>query len=296
MGAIPLLAVYLTLVPIVAGLVSYPLYLAIQGLGLGEPVFAKLVFRTMEFCAVLALWPILRGLGIHGGKSWGFGDSRAKFFRQSARGLVWGLGSLLVLAAVLLMLGIRIWKPGFPFHFEALPAIAGRALLIAVVVSLLEEAWIRGALFTAIAHRASAQSAIYLSALLWAAVHFIRPDVSIPAGELGWNSGFLVIAGSFSRFSDIGIIDSFMALLVAGWVLGWLRRQSGSIALCIGVHAGWVLVIQCLRRMTMVDPEARFAVLVGHYDGFMGLLALSIFVVMAMLLKRAEKFPGSVHD
>ncbi len=296
MGAISLLLVYLTIVPLVAGLISYPLYLAIQGLGLGEPGFAKLVFRTMELGAVLALWPILLRLGIRGRQGWGFGGERARFFRHLGRGLVWGLVSLLLLAAILLMLGARVWKPGFPLNFEALPVIAGRAVLIAVVVSLLEEAWIRGALFSAIAHRASAQSAVILSALLWAMVHFIRPDVSIAAGELDWSSGFMVIAGSFGRFADIGIIDSLLALSMAGWVLGWLRRQSGSIALCIGVHAGWVLVIQCFRRMTAVDPEADFAILVGHYDGIMGFLAALIFLVMALLLKRTEKLSAAVHD
>ncbi len=296
MGAIPLLVVYLTIVPLVAGLVSYPLYLTIQGLGLGEPVFAKLVFRSMEIGAVLALWPILLRLKINGRLSWGFGGDRGQFFRHLGHGLGWGLGSLLVLAVLLLMFGVRVWKPGFPFALEVLPSIALRALLIATVVSLLEEAWLRGALFSAIAHRASAQSAVYLSALLWAMVHFIRPDVSIPAAELDWSSGFIVIAGSFGRFSDIGIIDSLLALLMAGWVLAWLRRQSGSIALCIGVHAGWVLVIQCFRRMTMVDPESRFAVLVGHYDGILGLLALAIFMLMAVWLKRSERIDRAMHD
>jgi hypothetical protein len=41
----------------------------------------------------------------------------------------------------------------------------------------------------------------------------------------------------------------------------------------VGLHAGWVFVIQLSRKLTDSDPAATFGFVAGRYDGVIGLLA-----------------------
>ncbi len=49
--------VYAALVFALGGILAYPLFLLLQLVGLEEVPFHKLVFRFLEFLAVLGLWP-----------------------------------------------------------------------------------------------------------------------------------------------------------------------------------------------------------------------------------------------
>jgi hypothetical protein len=68
-------------------------------------------------------------------------------------------------------------------------------------------------------------------------------------------------------------LSSMAALFMVGVFLALVREHTGHIAWGIGLHAGWVFVIQVTRRMTDGNPEAPAAFLVGTYDGIIGWLA-----------------------
>mgnify|MGYP003693691249 CR=1 FL=1 len=50
------------------------------------------------------------------------------------------------------------------------------------------------------------------------------------------------------------IVDSFLCLTAVGVLLGIVRALTGNIAACIGLHAGWVMVICVLRQITIPNP------------------------------------------
>ena len=130
----------------------------------------------------------------------------------------------------------------------------------------------RGAMFTAIARESGERAAIGLTALIYAAVHFLS-RVRIPHEDVNWGSGLDLLAGTFVTFTrpDV-IVDSFLALAAVGVLLGMIRARSGHIAACIGLHAGWVCVIGVLRELSVRNPDSSWGFLVGDYDGIVGWL------------------------
>jgi len=65
-----------------------------------------------------------------------------------------------------------------------------------------------------------------------------------------------------------------------GILLALVRRRTGSIAACIGLHAGWVCVITMLRSTTLHDPDTQWSWLVGSYDAVIGWGAFSLIVLL----------------
>ena len=88
--------------------------------------------------------------------------------------------------------------------------------------------------------------------------------------------------GQISGLDATVSLDSFLALAAVGVFLSLIRLKTGSLAQCIGVHAGWVLVIKVFRKMTDLDPMSPWAFLVGNYDGTIGYLALGYVLMLGL--------------
>lgn len=266
-----------------ASLLAFPLWSLMQSAGFGSVPFHKLCFRVLEACALIGLWPLMRSLGLKSATDWGFGrgQSSAAPARGLATGFVAGIVLLLIVVAVLLAADVRVVRPGNPWQ----PGTAAVALLKAVtagfVIALIEETWFRGALQRAVDACFGTAAAILGISLLYALVHFVRPDVGVPAGEVGWLSSMTVIGGAFGRFEDAGILDSLAALFAVGVLLALVRRHTGRIWECIGLHAGFVVVIRLTRKATALQPESQHAWLVGTFDGVIGWLGLLVFALTA---------------
>ena len=82
------------------------------------------------------------------------------------------------------------------------------------------------------------------------------------------------------------LIDSFLALWMLGVLLALIRARTGAIAASMGLHAVGVATIAILREISVVDPNARFATLVGSYDGIIGWAALLWFALIAAAYAR----------
>ena len=190
------------------------------------------------------------------------------------------MGALL---AVLVVLGARTGLAAAQPSIVEWPARLPRFLAAAVLVACIEELWFRGALHSAIERLGGVRAAVFAVAALYSAVHFIGADKSPAAAELGIGSGFVVLGDAFHHFTRPETLDAAAALLAAGLFLGVVRHRRGGVAACIGLHAGWVLLIKVGREVTVPEPDARWAWLVSGYDGVIGWGAGALFSLLALL-------------
>jgi membrane protease YdiL (CAAX protease family) len=145
-------------------------------------------------------------------------------------------------------------------------------LIGGLVVALIEETLLRGAMHSAIERQSGRVAAVLLTAFVYAALHFIG-KARVPHEEVEWLSGLILIRGALGAFADpMTLIDSFLALFAVGVLLGLVRIRTGGIAACMGLHAGWVWVITTAREITVRNPDAPWSFLVGTYDGVVGYL------------------------
>ncbi len=264
---------------LISSLLHYPLYLLLDGL-LELPAH-KQVPRVAKLIALPGFFLLIIWLGLYHRKALGFGLPRPVFLHQIFIGWLYGIAILATLSAVLIGLGVRTLDPiDDEFLFDLLKTLIS-GLVGGLLIGLIEETFFRGAMYQAIRRNGPAVSAIIFSALLYAAVHFIDP-VRL-SGPVDWFSGLQILGGAFWQLGDWATLDSFVALFVVGVFLGMVREQTGNIAYCIGLHAGWVLIIKCTKKFTSNNHGSEWAFLTGNYDGITGYLA-AIWLLLLILL------------
>jgi hypothetical protein len=144
-------------------------------------------------------------------------------------------------------------------------------------------------LFSAIRRRAGVAPAALWSALLYAAVHFMKPHGLPAEAAYGWAENWQIFASTFTGLLQWQNLDSFVALMMAGVLLALVRERTGHIGWCIGLHAGWVFVIQLARRTTDGNDESALAFLAGRYDGVIGWLGAVWIGLIIMLWWRSRR-------
>ena len=193
-------------------------------------------------------------------------------------GFVLGASTMAIACALLLGLDVRVPRPGF--DMAMLSEALWKAAVTAVFVSVIEELWFRGALHRVL-RPAGPVRAVLVVAVIYTALHFVRPDVAVAPPYVVMD-GFTAVAGLFERFDDVQLFDSALALLAVGLVLGWLRERYGCIAACIGCHAGWVFVLQLTRRSTQSEA-GELAWLAGRYDGIIGWAFIGVLLMAVVV-------------
>lgn len=256
---------------VVAAAVTYPAWLLVGTVSV-EPVH-RVMNRVAMLLALIGLVVLARRLGLSNRAALGYGAPQSRFTQQLATGWFAGVGLMLPLVALLFALGIRQMKPGFDAN---LITLLGSAILSGLAVALIEETFFRGVLFTAVARTSGHVAAIVAPSLLYAGLHFLGGKLRVPADEVSWIHGFAVLGNLFERYAEpLTFVDSYLALFMLGVLLSLVRLRTGSIAACIGIHAAGVCTIAVVRRATLVDADARYAELVGTYDGVIGWAALA---------------------
>jgi membrane protease YdiL (CAAX protease family) len=232
----------------------------------------RLMGRLAQVAMLAGLWWLLRWQGLADRRSVGLGVERPRLLRTVASGWLIGVAMLATLVAALLLLGVRVPEPWRPGLAMSVAEKAAAALIGGLLIGLLEELFFRGALFSAIRRRAGIASAAFWSALLYSAVHFMKPH-GLPADvAYGWAANWQIFASTFSGLLQWENLDSLVSLILAGVLLALVRERTGHIGWCIGLHAGWVFVIQVVRRTTDGNDQAALAFLTGSYDGVIGWL------------------------
>ncbi len=278
------IGIYFVLVLLVAGGLSGGMYRILYEFGVEDLDFGELSFRILQVTAMLGSIVLLSVLGQRGWSALGLTPSQ-RFKRELVQGLLLGLISLSLICGALLILDLRVIRPDLitePSHWVQ---VVVRAALAAIVIAVIEEAWFRGALHNIFSSVLRVPASIVLIALFYAFMHFLRPDVSGLQGQpVELWSGYLALYDGLINIPLLGMQDSIVALFIVGMLLGLLRVRQGNIAMCIGMHMGWVFVIKVHKKFTYINPKADLNMLVGQYDGVLGWLAAGLLLVMTLVL------------
>jgi membrane protease YdiL (CAAX protease family) len=260
----------------------------------------RVVGRLAQLFILLGLWPFLRWLQLANRNALGFSPTELKLRRSIALGWLAGVSILLALVWFELELGIRVPEADWQ---EAMPSLLSKALaaLIAgLLIATLEETFFRGALYSSIRQGAGVAAAAIGSAGLYALVHFLKPHALSPGHPFDWTGAWSMVLHVFVSLFQWQHLDSLVALFSAGMLLALVRERSGHIGWNIGLHAGWVFVIQITRRVTDGDDSSPWAFLAGNYDGVIGWLGAMWIAFLGwafwwLMLRNSTDAKATVH-
>ena len=263
---------------------SYPAWLLLH------PHFDFPFHRIGERVGMLALLvgfvAVARRLNLADRASLGYGLPRRQFLRELGVGLALGVCTMGAVVGVMVALGLLDWTRASAFTAGALAKLIVVRALSGLAVALIEETFLRGAMYAAIARQSGARVAVLLTALVYAATHFFA-SYHIAAAQVTRWSGVALLEGTLHAFANpAAILDAFVALFAVGVVLGLVRVATGNIAACIGLHAGWVWVMLVVHELSAARPGAALGFLLSRFDGFVGWLVVIACAAMAWPLWR----------
>jgi uncharacterized protein len=253
----------------------------------------RVMGRLTQALILIGIWPLLLRLQLADRITLGYGASRPLFLRALGVGWVLGVLILLGLALTLLGLGVRVPDPD-PGSWSWILGKAAAALVGGLLIGLVEETFFRGALYAAIRRREGLAPAVLWSSTLYAVLHLMKPGALPPGVPFDWSGSWAMFQGVFLDAFQWRHLDTALALLMVGVFLALVRERTGHIGWCIGLHAGWVFVIQVSRRLTDGNPRSDLAFLAGDYDGVIGLLSLAWIGVLTLSYWRwSGRRPGA---
>jgi membrane protease YdiL (CAAX protease family) len=123
----------------------------------------------------------------------------------------------------------------------------------ALGVAVIEEVLFRGALQGAVRKTTVDGFAMVSVALLYAAVHFLKPPAHRMApAPIHWWSGLALLPDTLWQFHQPALLlGGFSTLLLVGLILGYARDRTRSLWMPVGLHAGWVLGKLALVEVTL---------------------------------------------
>ncbi len=234
--------VYLLVVLAVGGLVAPPIYWMGQALEasgvtswLADFPFHRVLSRCVQVTGLILLWPALRWIGLRRVGDLGLQPNPVAWIDLIA-GLLLGLGLIFLLAVFYGATGL------FALRVDPEWSKLGRIVLTAVAVSGIEEFVFRGVILGICLWSLRPRSAIAVSAVLFAVLHFMKPAKSkLAAVDVTWWTGWSELLSFPSAWPAAGVLFSgLVSLLVAGWILGRAAVETRSLWLPIGLHAGWI--------------------------------------------------------
>jgi len=248
--------------------------------------FHRVATRVGQLVLFIGLVFVARHLHVASKQGFGYGLPRREFIPAMLKALALGVATMAPIVAVIGFMGLRVWKNGITPDFEMLASTALKGLLTGVAVALIEETFLRGAMFTAVARESGVKVAILLTSLFYSAAHFIARTRS-PADQVQWDSGLDLLAGTLRMFGEpLKYADAFLCLFAVGVLLAAVRAATGNIAACMGLHAGWVWVITFMREGSEPNDAHPLRFLVSQFDGVVGWLVLAWTVVIGLVLQR----------
>jgi membrane protease YdiL (CAAX protease family) len=235
--------VYLAAVIALGALLAPPLYWAVQALA-AHGIFTSLaVFKFQKFfdrAALLAafalLCPLIRWLRINGLRDLGL-EPDSRWLRHWAAGFA--IAGLIVAAMAFAYVETGVYRMRPTASWERLPLIA----LSAVAVGFVEEALFRGAILGLLRRTLRPYAALFWVTMLFAIVHFLKPDENFDPHPIGWLSGFELVPHAFHQFAEPPtILAGFGTLFALGWLCGDAVLRTRSLWMSAGLHTGVVFV------------------------------------------------------
>jgi hypothetical protein len=283
------------LAALIGALISYPAFQLTSSFA--NFAFHRVASRITMLLLILELVWLCWHLQLKTKRDFGYGLPWRRFLTVS---LLWGgigAASAGVGAVFLLATHLRVVETGFTPSGLNFLRIFAIGLASGIAVALIEETVMRGAMHTAIERESGPWTAALLTAPLFAVLHFFA-KARIPSQELNWGSGFDLLVRSFAPLSHPALVfDSFLSWLLVGLILSLTRVLTGNIAVAIGLHAGWVLVLRMLQEATGSGEAPGYSMWVGRFDGLLGLWLLpwGLSIAAALWLTRARWTPLASH-
>lgn len=277
------LGLILVALAVMAGL-TYPVWQLLHA-PFGFP-FHRVADRLGMLALGVGFLVVARRLRLADRESLGYGLPARQFLRETA--IAFGIGVVLMglIIGIMLALHLRLLRPGVAFTWATIGKLAAQGLMRGVAVALIEETFLRGAMWSGIARESGALTATLLTALIYALTHFVS-SYHIPDNQVSWHSGIDMLAGSFGAFArPLGIADAYTCLFAVGVVLAMVRMRTGNIAASLGLHAGWVWVITFVRETSVADLSNPLHGLLSHFDGVVGWLVCAWTVLIGLVLNR----------
>jgi len=248
--------------------------------------FHRIGERIGMLALVIGFILVARRVGLSDKQSVGYALPRPLFVREMLTALVLGVVGMGAIVGIMTALGLLDWTQASTATGGKLAKIIFNRLLSGIAVGFIEETMLRGVMFAAIQRESGTKWAIFLTSVIYAAVHFLA-KYYIPPEQVTSHSGFTLLAGMTNWFSrPLEMADAYMCLFAVGMVLAIIRARRGNIAACIGLHAGWVWVMLIARELTNPVRDQPLSFLLSQFDGFIGWLVFAWTVLTAFFLVR----------
>jgi membrane protease YdiL (CAAX protease family) len=264
-------------------------YFIFQGID-GRFPLSKVITKSTQLFLVLSIFPAMAYLKLSKADL-GFA-AKAVFFKQVLLGFGLGFATLMPVFIAEYALGIHIIDQTQHWTAGLLAEKALISLLLALLISMIEEPIFRGILFAGLKKNLPVIAAIIISSAYYAALHFLDSKTEIPLQQADLFSGFTLLGEAFANLMNPQILSAFLALLMVGIFLGVLRANiKQSLGLCIGCHTCWVWQIKMSKSLFNTDSSSEYLYLVSSYDGVIGPLVsgwLSLALIGYFVYKKVQ--------
>jgi membrane protease YdiL (CAAX protease family) len=212
--------------------------------------------------------------------------------RQGVVGFLLVTVLFMLIAGVLVMAGVLEWKnPGI-----ALWGMLLRGLILALVLAVIQEVLFRGIALGIFLRAMRPATALGLSAVFFALVHFMNPPpgLTVPDPDAA-GVGFELLGKIINQFSEArGVFGIFSPLLALGFVLAYARWRTASLYLSVGLHAGWIFVSGLLGSVTLgTSPPDSLMWVVSGMALNQGLVPLAGIVIAGVLANHFTTDPDA---
>ena len=278
---------------VLGAVLAYPAYALTSSFA--PWAFHRVASRVAMLVLVAELVWLCRHLRLEAKRDFGYGLRWRRFLKISLGFGAIGMATAGVGAWFLVSTHLRVISPSFAATAPNFTRIFLIGLSSGIAVALIEETVMRGAMHTAIERESGPWAAALLTAPLFAVVHFFA-KARIAPEDIGWGSGFDLLLRSFSPLAHPSLVfDSFLSWLIVGLILSLTRVLTGNIAVAIGLHAGWVVVLRMLQEATVSGKAPAYAFWVGRFDGLLGywLVPWGVCIAAALWLTRAGWVPAA---
>ncbi len=255
-------------------------YFLVQNIG--ETLsFRQILTRLTQIFLLLSIFPMMKYLRIDkvalGFPSWWV------FLKQLPQGFGLGFIVLTPVFIVLSLLNINQIDYKQEWVVDLLVKNAIMYLLMALLISVIEETLFRGMVLVGLKKKLPVQVAIFLTAIYYAGLHFLIIKTNLSVQDINFFSGFRLLGEAVSNLLNLNNLPAFFALLMVGIFLGVLRTQvTSSLGLCIGCHTCWVWQIKMNKKFFNTDFSSEYHYLVSSYDGVIGPLVTGWLLVVVV--------------
>ncbi len=242
----------------------------------------KLISKTTLVLLILSIYPFTRLLKL----SWqdiGFNGYKL-FGQQLVLGLSLGLVTLAPVLSLLYLLDVQVLDLTQTWTFTEIITKSGIYLALGILISILEEPLFRGVLLSYFQRNLTIILAIILSSIYYAALHFLKPNISLDYADISFVGGLELMLNAFANWLNPEVFSAFIALMMVGIFLAVIRTQIVySLGLCIGYHASWVAQIKFSKKFFNLNDNAEYFYLVSTYDGVVGWLVSFWMLVLIIV-------------